>query len=89
MFLRAYASAERRHGDGAVLVAYGVGYFFTEFGPNTTTFVYPAEIFPVEVRTTAGAAPAGPRWRQLAPPPVRGPGVTENAARMEVRRARK
>jgi len=35
------------------LIAYGVGYFFTEFGPNTTTFVYPAEIFPVDVRTTA------------------------------------
>jgi len=29
-----------------------VSYFFTEFGPNTTAFVYPAEIFPVEVRTT-------------------------------------
>src|SRR5207249_12135653 len=26
---------------------------FTEFGPNVTTFVYPAEIFPVQVRTTA------------------------------------
>jgi MFS transporter, PHS family, inorganic phosphate transporter len=34
------------------VVLYGVSYFFTEFGPNTTTFVYPAEIFPVEVRTT-------------------------------------
>jgi MFS family permease len=31
---------------------YGISYFFTEFGPNTTTFVYPAEVFPVEVRTT-------------------------------------
>ncbi len=31
---------------------YGVSYFFTEFGPNTTTFIYPAEIFPVQVRTT-------------------------------------
>jgi predicted MFS family arabinose efflux permease len=29
-----------------------MSYFFTEFGPNTTTFIYPAEIFPVEVRTT-------------------------------------
>jgi MFS family permease len=35
------------------VVLYGISYFFTEFGPNTTTFVYPAEIFPVEVRTTA------------------------------------
>ena len=30
-----------------------MGYFFTEFGPNVTTFVYPAEIFPVRVRSSA------------------------------------
>lgn len=35
------------------LVIYGISYFFTEFGPNVTTFVYPAEIFPVMVRSTA------------------------------------
>ena len=34
------------------LVIYGISYFFTEFGPNATTFVYPAELFPVESRTT-------------------------------------
>ena len=34
------------------LTIYGLSYFFTEFGPNATTFVYPAEIFPVEARTT-------------------------------------
>ncbi|HUK71413.1 MAG TPA: MFS transporter [Streptosporangiaceae bacterium] len=34
------------------VLLYGVSYFFTEFGPNTTTFIYPAEIFPTEVRTT-------------------------------------
>ncbi|HEX2939523.1 MAG TPA: MFS transporter [Rhodopila sp.] len=34
------------------LLLYGVSYFFTEFGPNATTFVYPAELFPVESRTT-------------------------------------
>ena len=34
------------------LALYGISYFFTEFGPNTTTFVYPAELFPVQVRTT-------------------------------------
>lgn len=32
---------------------YCLNYFFTEFGPNTTTFVLPAEIFPVSVRTTS------------------------------------
>jgi MFS transporter, PHS family, inorganic phosphate transporter len=34
------------------ILLYGISYFFTEFGPNTTTFVYPAELFPVTVRTT-------------------------------------
>jgi MFS family permease len=34
------------------LLLFGATYFFSEFGPNTTTFVYPAEIFPVRVRTT-------------------------------------
>jgi PHS family inorganic phosphate transporter-like MFS transporter len=37
----------------AFLIIYGISYFFTEFGPNVTTFVYPAEIFPVMVRSTA------------------------------------
>jgi MFS family permease len=32
---------------------YAINYFFTEFGPNTTTFVLPAEIFPIRVRTTS------------------------------------
>ena len=34
------------------LILYGLSYFFTEFGPNATTFVYPAELFPVQGRTT-------------------------------------
>ena len=34
------------------LIVYGISYFFTEFGPNSTTFVYPAELFPVKGRTT-------------------------------------
>jgi MFS family permease len=38
---------------GTFLLLYGLSYFFTEFGPNVTTFVLPAEIFPVEARTTA------------------------------------
>jgi MFS transporter, PHS family, inorganic phosphate transporter len=41
------------------LLLYGVSYFFTEFGPNTTTFIYPAELFPVEVRTTGHGISAG------------------------------
>ncbi len=35
------------------LVLYGFSYFFSEFGPNTTTFIYPSELFPVYVRTTS------------------------------------
>jgi MFS transporter, PHS family, inorganic phosphate transporter len=35
------------------LLLFGATYFFAEFGPNTTTFVYPVEIFPVRVRTTS------------------------------------
>src|ERR1700722_1918683 len=46
----------RRHGDRAeyreARRGLGISYFFTEFGPNSTTFVYPAELFPVEMRTT-------------------------------------
>lgn len=41
------------------LLLYGLSYFFTEFGPNVTTFVYPAEIFPVSVRSTGHGISAG------------------------------
>jgi MFS transporter, PHS family, inorganic phosphate transporter len=41
------------------LLLYGVSYFFTEFGPNTTTFIYPAELFPTDVRTTGHGISAG------------------------------
>jgi PHS family inorganic phosphate transporter-like MFS transporter len=41
------------------VIIFGVSYFFTEFGPNTTTFIYPAEIFPTEVRTTSHGIAAG------------------------------
>lgn len=34
------------------VLIYGISFFFTQFGPNATTFVYPSEIFPVRVRTT-------------------------------------
>jgi MFS family permease len=40
------------------VILFGMSYFFTEFGPNTTTFVYPAEIFPVNVRTTGAGISA-------------------------------
>lgn len=31
---------------------YAMSFFFIDFGPNTTTFVFPAEIYPVRYRTT-------------------------------------
>jgi hypothetical protein len=43
------------------LILFGAAYF-SEFWPNTTTFVYPAEIFPVRVRTTSHTA-SPPRAR--------------------------
>jgi PHS family inorganic phosphate transporter-like MFS transporter len=41
------------------LIVYGISYFFAEFGPNTTTFVLSAELFPVNVRTTGHGISAG------------------------------
>jgi len=41
------------------LVAYGISYFFTEFGPNVTTFVMPGELYPVSVRATGHGISAG------------------------------
>lgn len=35
-----------------LLVIYGLTYFFSNFGPNSSTFILPAESFPVEVRST-------------------------------------
>ena len=37
---------------GVFLPLFAISYFFTEFGPNMTTFVYPSEIFPTSVRGT-------------------------------------
>ncbi|MCL4313255.1 MAG: MFS transporter [Actinobacteria bacterium] len=34
----------------AFLLLFGVSYFFIEFGPNETTFIYPAEVFPTSIR---------------------------------------
>ena len=31
------------------VLLFGATYFFAQFGPNTTTFVFPSEIFPVGV----------------------------------------
>ncbi|HAM01131.1 MAG TPA: MFS transporter [Acidimicrobiaceae bacterium] len=44
---------------GPFLVIFGLSYFFIEFGPNTTTFVMPSEVFPVSMRTTGHGIAAG------------------------------
>jgi MFS transporter, PHS family, inorganic phosphate transporter len=41
------------------LMVYGISYFFTEFGPNVTTFVMPGELYPVSVRATGHGISAG------------------------------
>jgi MFS transporter, PHS family, inorganic phosphate transporter len=41
------------------LAIFGLSYFFVEFGPNTTTFVLPSEVFPVSMRTTGHGTAAG------------------------------
>ncbi|MBO0808325.1 MAG: MFS transporter [Actinobacteria bacterium] len=41
------------------LLVYGVSYFFTEFGPNMTTFVMPSEVYPVTMRATGHGISAG------------------------------
>ncbi len=41
------------------LIIYAFSYFFAEFGPNTTTFVLSAELYPVNMRTTGHGLSAG------------------------------
>ena len=35
------------------VLVYGMSYFFINFGPNTTTFLIPSEIYPTTVRAKA------------------------------------
>lgn len=37
---------------GAFVILYALTFFFANFGPNSTTFVVPAEIFPARLRST-------------------------------------
>ncbi|CAM6125842.1 unnamed protein product [Calypogeia fissa] len=42
-----------RHGNHvAFIVLYALTFFFSNFGPNTTTFIIPAELFPARLRST-------------------------------------
>jgi MFS family permease len=44
---------------GTFIAVFGLSYFFVEFGPNTTTFVLPSEVFGVSFRTTGHGISAG------------------------------
>lgn len=41
------------------LILFGTSYFFSEFGPNTTTFVLPSEVFPTSARATGHGISSG------------------------------
>ncbi|MGH7667656.1 MAG: MFS transporter [Candidatus Dormibacteria bacterium] len=41
------------------VLVYGISYFFTEFGPNTTTFLLASELYPASARTTGHGISAG------------------------------
>ncbi|XP_043709079.1 probable inorganic phosphate transporter 1-10 [Telopea speciosissima] len=38
--------------NAGFLILYGLIFFFSNFGPNTTTFIIPAELFPARFRST-------------------------------------
>ena len=35
------------------IIFYALTFFFSNFGPNTTTFIYPTEVFPTKIRNTS------------------------------------
>ncbi|WP_243671678.1 MFS transporter [Vulcanisaeta sp. JCM 16161] len=43
----------------AIIVLYGLAQFFTNVGPNVTTFILPTEVFPTRFRTTGHGIAAG------------------------------
>lgn len=45
--------ADKKLGDHGKLALYVLAQFFQNFGPNTTTFIIPGEIFPTRYRSTA------------------------------------
>ena len=35
-----------------LIISYSISFFFSNFGPGTTTFLLPAAVFPIEIRST-------------------------------------
>ncbi|KAG7647039.1 putative inorganic phosphate transporter 1-8 [Arabidopsis thaliana] len=44
--------SKHEHNNKGFMVLYGLVFFFCNFGPNTTTFIIPAEHFPARFRST-------------------------------------
>jgi PHS family inorganic phosphate transporter-like MFS transporter len=42
----------KNHNTGGFLALYALTFFFANFGPNSTTFIVPAELFPARFRST-------------------------------------
>jgi PHS family inorganic phosphate transporter-like MFS transporter len=49
---------ENNKGHALFALLYALTFFFANFGPNSTTFVLPAELFPTRVRSTCHAISA-------------------------------
>ncbi|XP_010539769.1 PREDICTED: probable inorganic phosphate transporter 1-9 [Tarenaya hassleriana] len=47
-----YWANHRDTNNKGFMVLYGLIFFFSNFGPNTTTFIIPAELFPARFRST-------------------------------------
>ncbi|KAK2988194.1 hypothetical protein RJ640_020676 [Escallonia rubra] len=47
-----YAQAWDKKANTGFMFLYGLTFFFSNFGPNTTTFIVPAELFPARFRST-------------------------------------
>ncbi|PON80883.1 Major facilitator, sugar transporter-like [Trema orientale] len=47
-----FATVQPLDGGRKPCVVYGLTFFFANFGPNATTFIVPAEIFPARFRST-------------------------------------
>ncbi|KAF5178913.1 Phosphate transporter protein [Thalictrum thalictroides] len=48
----------KEHNHAMFAILYALTFFFANFGPNSTTFVLPAELFPTRVRSTCHALSA-------------------------------
>lgn len=47
-----FIDMQQANAAAPLLVIYGLTYFFSNFGPNSTTFILPSESFPFEVRSS-------------------------------------